>query len=180
MLLLITKQGFRRNKQEAFKRRILFKLFRGYLRIRRVTRNKRIQFNMKKSKIFFRPHYKQLFKFVSTLNLHFIKYCAITCSKLKNVLYSLVEKKNSPLQQISNLLSVPLRIRITDIFSAVDRNYMLLWKIFHNFIKRQLWFAKRMRYFLSTIKVCFITTFKPNVQLLADHIAFLLKKSRKH
>lgn len=180
LLLLITKQGFIRNKQETFKRRILFKLFRGYLRIKRITRNKRIQFNTKKSKIFFRPHYKQLLKFVSTVNLRFTKYCIITCNKLKNVLHSLVEKKNSALTQISNLLSVPLRIRIADIFSAIDRNYIMLWKNFYNFIKGQLWFAKRMRYFLSTIKVCFVTTFKPNVQLLADHIAFLLKKSRKH
>lgn len=37
-----------------------------------------------------------------------------------------------------------------------------------------------MRYFVSTIKLCFTFLLVPNAQLLADHIAYLLKKSRKH
>jgi ribosomal protein S3 len=81
---------------------------------------------------------------------------------------------------IANELTLPLRLRIADIFSAIDRNYTLIWKKFYNFVCNQLWFARKMRYFLSTIKLCFIMIFKPNAQLLADHIAFLFKKSRKH
>lgn len=178
ILLLITKQGFIKNKQEALKRRILFKLFRGYLRIRRKIKNKKIQLKWKKN--LFNLHYKHILEFVSTLNSRFTKYCMIACQKSKNLLSSLIEKKNSALIQISNLLARPLRLHIADVFSAIDRNYILLWQNFYNFVKGQLWFAKNMRYFLSTIKVCFITTFKPNVKLLADHIAFLLKKSRQH
>lgn len=178
ILLLITKQSFIRNNHEILKRRILFKLFKGYLRVKRVTRNKKIQF---KEKIkMFTPYYKQLLKFVNTLNIRFVKYCIITCQKLNNTLLSLIKKNNNNLIQTTNSLVLPLRINIADIFAALDRNYIILWQNFYNFIKSQLWFARGMRYFLSTIKVCFITTFKPNAQLLADHIAFLLKKSRQH
>lgn len=43
-----------------------------------------------------------------------------------------------------------------------------------------MWYAKKMRYFVSTVKMCFIFLLFPNAQLLVDHIAYLLKKSRKH
>jgi hypothetical protein len=178
ILLLITKQGFIKNNQEALKRRILFKLFRGYLRIRRVSRNKKII--LKEKRRMFQPHYKQLLKFVCTLNARFAKYCTVTCQKLNSTVLSVIKKKSTVLIPTSNVLSLPLRIHIADIFSAIDRNYILLWRSFYNFVKLQLWFARGMRYFLSTIKICFISIFKPNVQLLADHIAFLLKKSRQH
>ena len=178
ILLLITKQGFIKNIQETLKRRIFFKLFRGYLRIRRVMRNKKIQF--KEKKIFLQLYYKQLLTFVNAKNGQFLKYCTIMCKKLNNTLSNLINQKNHGLVQISNELNLPLRVRVADIFSNIDRNYTIIWRDFYSFVRGQLWFAKKMRYFLSTIKLCFIIAFQPNVQLFADHIAFLLKKSRKH
>ena len=178
ILLLITKQGFIRNSHEAFKRRIFFKLFRGYLRIRSTSEQKTVQ--SKKKKESFRNYYKQLLTFVAIKNERFIKYCILTCKKVNNTLSLLIKERNQALTKMSNELILPLRVRIADIFSAIDRNYILIWRAFYNFVRAQLWFARNMRYFLSTVKLCFISTFKPNIQLFADHIAFLLKKSRQH
>lgn len=178
VLLLITKQGFIKNRQETFKRRIFFKLFRGYL-WRKSTYDKKT-LNVKYKKEYFRNYYRQLLTFVNIKNDRFLKYCVITSKKLNNTLSTLIHEKNKGLMKVANELTLPFRIRIADIFSAIDRNYILLWRNFYNFIRAQLWFARNMRYFMSTVKLCFINTFKPNVQLFADHIAFLLKKSRQH
>jgi hypothetical protein len=124
VLLLITKQGFIKNKQEVLKRRIFFKLFRGYLRIKRGVRTKKIQFKQRKKKL--QPYYKQLLTFVSATGDRFLKYCTITCKKFNNTLSDLISKKNSSLTNMTNELTIPFRIRIADIFAAIDRNYTLL------------------------------------------------------
>lgn len=170
ILLIIMSNNILKKRQKVLKKRVIFMLFKNIVRKRKHWPD-RIWFN----------HYNKVIRFVLDTNKRFLSYCNLTCQKFgKNILAKFFNKKLLPLNKKMQVLDIPLQIKVNNIFSVIDRSYVYIWRSFYFLICKHMWYAKNMRYFVSTIKLCFTFLLIPNAQLLADHIAYLLKKSRKH
>ena len=170
IVLAITKNFVFLKKRQKFKKRIYFSLF----------KKRTVRLEHKSSFVKYK-HYIKAINFVLYEKNRFLAYCDLVCEKFQRTfLASLLKLKPTFQLKKTNFFDIPFRLKVKNFFSILDRNYTYIWKSFNRLIKTHMWFAIKARYFLSTVKICFLFMFSPNAQLMVDHIAYLLKNSRKH
>jgi hypothetical protein len=172
VVLALTETILWKKKRARAKKRIFFSLFKKktwYIK-------KPTLFRQKPKK----THYNKLLTLLAENNKRFKAYCAILCSRVKSNFVPKLLKSVGLDKTRSMFFAIPLKIKIRSFFSILDRDYSYVWKSFYTQVCTQLWYAKKMRYFLSTLKIFFFFMFVANAQVMVDHIAYLLKKSRKH
>lgn len=171
IVLAITKSFLFLKKKQKLKKRILFSLFKK-------KKNRLKQHYVKNVRY---TQYSKLVNFVLTEKKRFVSFCNLICYKFqKSFLLNLLQTKPNFNFKKTFFFDIPLKLTVKNIFSIIDRNYIYIWKSFYNLVKSQMWYALKARYFVSTLKICFLFMFSPNAQLMVDHLAYLLKNSRKH
>lgn len=105
-----------RKRQKILKKRMIFMLFKNIIR-RRKHWPDRVWFS----------HYNKVVRFVLHTNNRFLSYCNIACQKFgKNILASFFNKKLLHLNKKMQVLDIPLQVKVSNIFSVVDRGYVYM------------------------------------------------------